>query len=201
MNGQTQGEMTILTAENRNRRAADTSVYSREKAGNVCRVHRMIASYGESPLYSLRDLAEGLGVRAVYLKDESVRFGLKAFKGLGGIYAMFRMICRELGLDPETASLDQIRKYSEKLGKMTFVTTTDGNHGKGVSWAAGFFGCQARVYMPKGTVKVRAEAVRQAGSAVVEITEMKYDDCVAWTARLAEEKGWFLIQDTAWEGY
>ncbi len=194
-------EPILCVAENRNRHAADTSAYSRDRTRNVRRLHRQIASYEESPLYSLPDIAAGLGIRAVYLKDESARFDLKAFKGLGGIYAMFRIICRELRLDPETASVDQIRNCPEKLGKMTFITTTDGNHGKGVSWAAGFFGCKAYVYMPKGTVEVRAEAVRQAGSAWVEITEMKYDDCVAWTAKLAEEKGWFLIQDTAWEGY
>ncbi len=191
----------IRIAENRNRHAADTSPYSHEKAGNVNRLHHMIPSYGESSLYSLPDLAAGLGIRAVYLKDESTRFGLKAFKGLGGIYAMFRIICRELGLNPETAAVEQIRACPERLEKMTFITTTDGNHGKGVSWAAGFFGCGAYVYMPKGTVEVRAEAVRKAGSAKVEITDMKYDDCVAWTAQLAAEKGWYLIQDTAWEGY
>ncbi len=194
-------ETSLCIAENRNRHAVDTSAYSRSRTRNVLRLHRMIPAYEESPLYSLRDVAENLGIRAVYLKDESVRFGLKAFKGLGGIYAMFRMICRGLGLDPETASVDQIRQYPEKLERMTFITTTDGNHGKGVSWAAGFFGCRAYVYMPAGTVEVRAEAIRQAGSARVEITKMKYDDCVAWTAQLAKEKGWYLIQDTAWDGY
>ena len=193
----------IRYAGNHHRHETDTSQYSFAATENVRRLHRMIPGYRETELRELPELAGRLHVRAVYLKDESGRFGLKAFKGLGSIYAMFRIICRELGLDENTATPETLREPESlrRISGMTFLTTTDGNHGKGVSWAAAFFGCRAFVYMPKGTVEVRAEAIRKAGNAEVTITEMKYDECVAWTARMAEEKGWFLIQDTAWDGY
>ena len=193
----------IQYVKNKNRHEVDTSRYSVSATENVRRLHRMIPDYSVTPLWRMDDLAGHLGVKAVYLKDESARFGLKAFKGLGGAYAMFRIICRELGLDAERATLDELRAPScrRRIEAMTFITTTDGNHGKGVSWAAKLFGCISYVYMPKGTVEVRAEAVRKAGNAVTTITEMKYDDCVAWTAKEAERNGWFLIQDTAWDGY
>ncbi len=190
-------------AVNQHRHRVITSDYSLSATESVRRLHRMIPGYCETPLYSMDELAQRLGIKAVYLKDESCRFGLKAFKGLGGIYAMYRIICRELRLNEKAVTLEmlQMPNFRQKTSKMTFITTTDGNHGKGVSWAAGVFGCRAYVYMPKGTVEARAEAIRKAGNAEVTITDMKYDDCVVWTAHLAEEHGWFLIQDTSWEGY
>ena len=181
----------------------DLSGFAFENTADVRRLHAMIPGYTRTELVSLPALAEKLGVRAILLKDESTRFGLKAFKGLGGIYAMYRIICRELHLDPENTSYEILREEANqaRIRQMTFATTTDGNHGKGVSWAAGVFGCKAYVYMPVGTVPVRAQAIREAGNAEVTITDMLYDDCVAWTRDLAERNGWFLIQDTSWPGY
>ena len=195
--------MIVQYAENRHRHAVDTSAWNEQSTENVRRVQRMVPGYRETPLRSLDNLADRIGVRAVLVKDESGRFGLKAFKGLGGVYAMFRILCRELGLDEQTTTLDELRRPENKslIERMTFATTTDGNHGKGVSWAAALFGCRSIVNMPAGTVEVRAEAIRQAGNARVTITDMKYDDCVARTAEEAAVNGWLLIQDTAWEGY
>ena len=191
----------ILYSENRHRHQVDTSAYSFSATENVRRLHHMIPGYCETTLRPLEELAKLKGIRAVFLKDESTRFGLKAFKGLGGVYAMFRILCRELGLDANRTTLEALKDYHQQIREMTFITTTDGNHGKGVSWAAKLFGCRSVVYMPKGTVEVRAQAIRNAGNAEVTITEMKYDDCVAHTAGLAGENGWFLIQDTSWDGY
>ena len=50
----------------------------------------MLPVYAPTPLVDLKDMADHVGVRAILIKDESKRFGLKASKGLGGIYAMFR---------------------------------------------------------------------------------------------------------------
>ena len=44
--------------------------------------------YSPSPLHYLNGLAESLGVKQIYYKDESERFGLKSFKALGGAYAV-----------------------------------------------------------------------------------------------------------------
>ena len=181
----------------------DTAPFSYARTEDVRRLHRMAPGYAPTVLRALPELARRLGVRAVYVKDESTRFGLKAFKGLGGIYAMFRMLCEALALDPKETTLDDLRRppCSDAIRGMHFATTTDGNHGKGVSWAAGVFGCQAHVFMPKGSVEVRAQAIRDAGNAEVTITGMGYDDCVAWTGETAARRGWKLIQDTSWPGY
>ena len=174
----------------------DTSDYSFAATEPIRKLHTSFDVYNETPLIELKNFK---GVRSVYVKDESQRFGLKAFKGLGGVWAIYTVISRELDLSNPT--LEELFQHRDELSAMTFITTTDGNHGTGVSWAAGLFGCKSFVYMPRGTVEVRAQAIRDAGSATVEITDMTYDDCVKFTARLAEEKHWHLIQDTSWAGY
>ena len=187
----------IKIIQNKNRGGeVDTSEYSFDATKNVRNLHESLSVYIETPLIELKNFK---GVRSIFIKDESKRFGLKAFKALGGVWAIYKVISRELGL--ENPTLDEIFSRREELSKMTFITTTDGNHGKGVSWAAGLFGCKSFVYMPKGTVEVRAQAIRDAGSAIVKITDMDYDNCVKFTARLAEKNHWHLIQDTSWPGY
>ena len=89
----------------------------------------------------------------------------------------------------------------KEIKKVVFVTATDGNHGRGVSWAGGIFGCQVYVYMPAGSVEVWAEAIRKVGPAEVLITDMNYDDTVQFAKEQSEAHGWYLIQDTAWDGY
>ncbi len=187
----------IKIIQNKNRGGeVDTSSYSFAATENIRNLHESLSVYNETPLIELKNFK---GVRSVFIKDESQRFGLKAFKGLGSIWAIYKVISRELGLNNPT--LDEIFSHRAALAEMTFITTTDGNHGKGVSWAAGLFGCKSFVYMPRGTVEVRAQAIRDAGSATVEITDMNYDDCVKFTAHLAEKNHWHLIQDTSWTGY
>ena len=177
----------------------DTSDYSFAATEKIRRLHESLDVYSVTPLVDLKNFAAAMNVRAVFVKDESKRFGLKAFKALGGVWAIYNVISRELGLTNPT--LEEIFSRRAELGNMTFITTTDGNHGKGVSWAAGLFGCKSFVFMPRGTVEIRAQAIRDAGSATVEITDMTYDECVKFTANLAEKNHWHLIQDTSWNGY
>ena len=167
------------------------------------RFHSGVAGYEKTPLVSLPALARKLKIKGLYCKDESRRFSLNAFKGLGGSYAMFRILCERLSLDPDRTTLEDLIDAGRdgRSEQIEFVTCTDGNHGKGVSWAAGILGCKAHVYMPFGSREVRAEAIRRAGPADVTITELSYDDTVRYAKRLSEERGWILIQDTAWDGY
>ena len=177
--------------------------------------HSSIPGYAPTPLAELDALAQSLGIAGMYVKDESYRFGLNAFKGLGGSYSLGCYIADQLRKEKAapaiTAAPDndiQVLSFAEitseetrgKLGEITFVTATDGNHGRGVAWTAHMLGQKAVVYMPKGSVQERLENIRRLG-AEAEITDVNYDDTVAFAARQAEEKGWVLIQDTAWEGY
>lgn len=165
--------------------------------------HESFPQYSQTPLTKLPNMASYLGVKEVYVKDESYRFGLNAFKVLGGSFAMARYIAKETGKDVSELPYSVLtsEKLREEFGQATFFTATDGNHGRGVAWAANRLGQKAVVHMPKGTTQTRLENIAKEG-AQVDIQEMNYDDCVRLAAKEADEtpRG-VIVQDTAWDGY
>ena len=176
--------------------------FSRANAQQIRAYHESFPEYSPTPLVQLKQLAARLGVESIHVKDESKRFGLNAFKVLGGSHAIGRCIAGRLGVDFGSLSCDfltsdQVRR---QLGDLTFITATDGNHGRGVAWTAQRLGHRSVVYMPRGTVAERLENIRRLGAAA-DITDRNYDDTVRFCSSLAEEKGWILVQDTAWPGY
>ena len=74
---------------------------------------------------------------------------------------------------------------------LTFVTATDGNHGRGIAWTANRLGLKSVVYMPKGSAAERLENIRALG-ADARITEWNYDDTVRFACAQAEKYGWVL---------
>ena len=137
------------------------------------------------------------------MKDESYRFGLNAFKVLGGSFAMARYIAQKLGRDVSELDYDYLTsdKLKEEFGQATFFTATDGNHGRGVAWAANKLGQKAVVYMPKGSSPIRLENILKE-NAEASITDVNYDECVRIAAAEAEKtENGVVVQDTAWDGY
>lgn len=61
--------------------------------------HESFPQYSVTPLVKLNHMAEKLGLGSLYIKDESYRFGLNAFKVLGGSFAMARYIAQQTGKD------------------------------------------------------------------------------------------------------
>ena len=143
--------------------------------------HRFIPGYKETPLVSLKNLANKYNVQNIYVKDESFRFGLNAFKSLGASFAIHRI----LENSPETE---------------TFCTATDGNHGRAVAWASSLFKKTARVFVPDGTTSSRIEAIRKEG-AIVEVVKGNYEETTQHAMQMSEKHGWKLVQDASWENY
>ena len=116
---------------------------------------------------------------------------------------MFRMLCERLSLDPRRTSFRDLSDgpYRAAVRDIEFVTATDGNHGRGVAWAGGLFGCPVHVYLPAGSAESRVRAIREAGPAEAVVTDRNYDGCVLLAKEQSEKNGWLLIQDTSWEGY
>lgn len=169
---------------------------------DVYEFHKSLPNYKPTPLVDLKNLAAHYGVKKVWLKDESKRFGLNAFKVLGGSYAIGKYLSQRLGKDinelPYNVLIsDEVKK---QLGDVTFVTATDGNHGRGVAWMANRLKQKSVVYMPKGSAQMRFDAIAREG-ADVTITDLNYDDAVRLANKGAEEYGWIMVQDTAWDGY
>lgn len=176
--------------------------FNKEQVKNARRFHSTLGNYRPTPLVDLQHFARELGISRVFVKDESLRFGLNSFKALGGIFAMARYMCSRLGREIEEVTIEYLKSKEarEKIGHITFVTATDGNHGRGVAWAARQLGQRAVVYLPKGAAESRVKAIRETG-AEAYVTEFNYDDTVRFAIEQAKKHGWQIIQDTAWEGY
>lgn len=165
--------------------------------------HESFPQYAVTPLAKLDKMAEYLGLNTLCIKDESYRFGLNAFKVLGGSFAMAKYIASELGKDVSEMTYDYLtsQQLKDEFGQATFCTATDGNHGRGVAWAANKLGQKAIVHMPKGSSKYRFDNIAKE-NAKVTIEEVNYDECVRIAAAEADatDHG-VIVQDTAWEGY
>lgn len=149
---------------------AAPKLFTAAAAREAWEFHKTLPGYQTTPLAALKELAEFLKVAGIYVKDESKRFGLNAFKVLGGSYSVSR--CLE-----------------ENEGCTVFVTATDGNHGRGIAWAAQRMHKRCVVYLPKGSAKERLENIRALG-AEASVTEWNYDDTVRFANSQAEKYGW-----------
>ncbi|SFI03462.1 diaminopropionate ammonia-lyase [Tindallia magadiensis] len=144
--------------------------------------HQSMKEYTQTSLHDLKCLAHQLKVQKIYVKDESQRFGINAFKGLGVSFALNEIIKK----DPEA--------------HYTFVSCTDGNHGKALAWRADSLGHKAIIFMPKGSDTRRVKAI-EAYHAKVVVTDMNYDDTVRYASEYAKEHGCYLVQDTSLPHY
>ncbi|WP_367989689.1 diaminopropionate ammonia-lyase [Vibrio sp. NTOU-M3] len=160
--------------------------------------HCQLPGYESTPLHSLDTLAEKLGIGRILLKDEDYRFDLNAFKVLGGSYAVARLLGKKYDISTNQLSLESLKaKITEP---MTFTSATDGNHGRGLAWAADKLGQNAVIYMPVGTAEERVTNIQKLGAEVI-VTDVNYDDTVRIAYEASQENGWEFVQDTAWEGY
>ena len=66
-------------------------------AAKVLAFHRTLPGYSPTPLAHLPAFAKQCGVADIFVKDESKRFGLNAFKGLGGSWCLANLIAKKLG--------------------------------------------------------------------------------------------------------
>jgi diaminopropionate ammonia-lyase len=146
--------------------------------------HAGLPGYAPTPLAEVPAIAAELGVGQAFVKDESARMGLPAFKVLGASWAVHQVL---LSRRPAAGSL-------------TLVTATDGNHGRAVARMARLFGQRGHVFVPGGVHPVAVAAIRAEGARVTEIAG-SYDEAVRLAAEAAGEPGAELVQDAGWPGY
>jgi diaminopropionate ammonia-lyase len=134
--------------------------------------HRGLDGYRPT---SLRDLGGG-----VWLKDESDRFGLPAFKVLGASWA----VERALRQDPEIHTL---------------IAASAGNHGRAVAHVAARLGLKCRVFLPARAAAARREAIAGEGADVIMV-HGTYEEAVERAAREGAEPGCFELADVGASG-
>ena len=149
--------------------------------------HAALPGYAPTPLTELPPLAAEFAVGRVFVKDESDRLGLPAFKALGATWAVHRILADRAAQDTQP-------------GPVTLVTATDGNHGRAVARTARLLGQHAHVFVPRG---VHPQAVAAIAAEQARVTEVagSYDEAVRLAARAAAAPDAVLVQDTAWPGY
>ena len=179
-----------------------SKLFSMKNAQTSRRFHTQIPGYKMSPLQGLPHLADMFGVGGIWTKDESSRLQLNSFKVLGGSFALYRYLQGKLGIlgqDTPFAYLasDEVK---EKVGHITFASATDGNHGRGIAWAAQKLGFKCVIYVHSETTSRRIDAIKSNGATVV-VVDGNYDDAVRQVAIDAEKNGWTIISDTSWDNY
>lgn len=148
----------------------------------IPRFHASLAGYRPTPLHSLPALSRELGVGSIYVKDESQRLGLNAFKVLGASWAVHRFF------------------EANESSASTLAAATDGNHGRSVAWAARQAGKRAVIYVPRHTVPARIAAIRAEGAKVV-VVDGTFDDALRRAEEDSRANQWQVFSDTAYPGY
>jgi diaminopropionate ammonia-lyase len=162
--------------------------------------HRRLPGYEATPLVNAPGLARHLGVGRVWVKDESFRLGLPAFKVLGASWAVYRALEEHSGGSLDGwEDLEGLKEKIKPLLPMTLAAATDGNHGRAVARMAKLLGFESRIFVPDDMVPARIAAIESEGAEVV-VVYGTYDEAVARSAEEANDHC-LVISDTSWPGY
>lgn len=164
--------------------------------------HRSLPGYSQTPLLDCSSITAELGLTKVFLKDESARMGLPAFKILGASWATYKAITKLLDL-PLTVNLQAIIDgIAQKHQGLTLFAATEGNHGRAVAKMAALLGIQSQIFVPQYLNKSTRSLIENEGAVVVEVLG-DYNVAVIRAKTTAHALGTngLLIQDTAFDGY
>ncbi len=142
--------------------------------------HAALPGYAPTPVHELPALAAELGLGRVLVKDESDRLGLPAFKILGASWAVDRAL-------------------RERPDARTLIAASAGNHGRAVARVATSRGLGARIFLPRGSLAVRREAIAAEGAEVI-VVEGGYEDAVSTAEAAGAATGALLIADVGDSG-
>ncbi|MBB5934395.1 pyridoxal-phosphate dependent enzyme [Streptomyces zagrosensis] len=175
--------------------------------------HAALSDYAPTRLVELPSLAAELGVRRVFVKDESSRFGLPAFKALGASWALHRVLAERAAASAADGQ-GTGRRVAAQSGTgigggsetragvgigaaagepVTFVTATDGNHGRAVARIARLLGQRAHVFVSQGVHPEAVVAIAAEGARVTRVAG-PYDQAVR---EASETAGAAAVPETA----
>ena len=172
--------------------------------------HQSLPLYRPTPLVSLPEIAQQLGIQYLLVKDESSRLGLPAFKILGASWATARAVAKHVGLETRVLatsgniendlSLKNLASAAQ-TADVALYAATDGNHGRAVGRMAKYLGIQAKIFIPSMVDEETKSKIASEGAAV-EVVNGSYDQTVIATKLACDQheggKG-LLISDTALE--
>lgn len=139
--------------------------------------------YAETPLRALTSAAERAGLGQIFYKDESLRFGLKNFKAVGGAYAVLKLV-------------EDLAKEKD----IVITSSTAGSHGRAIAWGAKMAGVRCVIFIAEGVSKGREKGMKDLGAEVIRVPGL-YEQAFQAARKAAREKGWHMVCDTTFEGY
>lgn len=164
----------------------------------IDRFHQSLPNYEPTPLINLIDLAKDVGVGAVYVKDETNRFGLPAFKILGASWGAFRSIVEKLKL-PLDSDIDTVREAA-KSQDLTLYAATEGNHGRAVARMGAIFDISAEIHVPASMHQATVKLIESEGAKVV-ISKGRYEDAMIEAESASKHDKGIMVQDHAFGDY
>lgn len=147
---------------------------------SVLELLKQCPAYQPSPLLDCPGLADELGIRQLWVKDERNRMGVGSFKALGGALAVYRLLQR---------NRDQ-----------TFCCASAGNHGISVAAGAQAFGAESVIVLAETVSTDFEERLLSFGARVVRHGET-YEESVAFATHESGRRGWTLVADSSWPNY
>lgn len=188
----------IISNKNGKEKSNLISFFDEGSKNKVRAFHKTLLNFKPTPLIEMNKYEDIVGVNKLWVKDESHRMGLKAFKVLGASYAITNILYEKIGWDKNELSFEKL--FNEDLSQFTFVTATDGNHGRGVAWTANQFDCKSIVFMPNTSSEARINNIKEFATEVF-IVDGNYDFASGRAKEYAKQKNAILVQDSSWDGY
>ena len=136
---------------------------------------------------------------SIWIKDETDRMGLGAFKALGGVYAVGSIIAKKQDLPIKTDSffLDEFKSCARNI---TFVCASAGNHGLAVAAGAQIFGAKARIHLSDTVPEDFALRLKHKNAEVVR-SGANYEESIEAAIKDANDSGAIHLADGSWPGY
>ena len=166
------------------------------------RFHGSFPGGGPTRLVRLDGLASALGLKAVFVKDESTRFGLPSFKILGASWGTFRAVAKRLGIPLEKADIASLKDGLTRQ-PVTLYAASEGNHGRAVAHMARLLGASSEIHVPATMHAATIANIESEGARVI-VNKGTYDDAMDTAKEQAgRRKGGhgLLVQDYSFADY
>lgn len=155
----------------------DLSTLSPAVAETIRSLHATLKQCKPTPLNRLPGLAAELGLKNVFIRDESKRSEINAFKVLGGSYPIGGCLAHNIHLPLQNLTHNSLEAPAAKTkAGTTFMTTAGSNHGRGLARTAREPGCKRIVFMPKGSEEIHQNNIlaERAQCTVTSIMMRQY---------------------------
>jgi threonine dehydratase len=152
-----------------------TTTSSTADGEDISKFHNGLPNFAPTNLISLDTVAEEVGVKAVYLKDESNQCAGRAFRILGASWAAFKAIAVKTGFGTD-ARLEEVCAAARDAD-ITLLAATAGNHGTAVASIAKSFGIGSKIYVPHVMDETTRDSIRSEGAEVI-VVQGSYDEAV-----------------------